>query len=554
MNWFRNLKIASKLMATVAVILSLTMGLGVFALFQLYELEQVTAQITQRWSPGVRLALDVKYDLTRFRNHELFHVLSADPADMRKYETEMATRIKELDASLASYQRLPRAQDELALVQQLQASLLAYRGSVRQVIALSRSGDKAAALEVVRGSSRRDDFAALALVQQLVTLNEEGSARAAQHAGQTYAEACRLVWAVMALAALLGMLLAVWVGRQIARPLQRAVMAARRVAGGDLRAVHCTASRDETGDLLRALHTMVGNLQAMVQQVRVGADTVASASAQIAAGTADLAARSEHQAGALDETAAMAAQLAAGVTRHAADASETHRLMEHTAAAAHAAEQALATMTATMDGIQSASARIGEIVGVMDGLAFQTNLLALNAAVEAARAGPSGAGFAVVAREVRELANRSAASAQQIKALVGGSLTHAERGHQVAQHARATCDQLVAGVRRGAALAAELSNGSRQQHRGLQQVDRTLAALDDVTQQNATLAEQSLTAVMALQEQAQRLARSVALFQLDTEQAPGRRAPARAARASAHEVSDATHAMHAAAAYVAGVV
>jgi methyl-accepting chemotaxis protein len=515
MNWFRNLKIARKMMATVSVVLALTVGLGVFSLFQLFELNRVTKEIDQRWVPGVRTAQDIKNGLTRVRSLELFHVLSAEPAEMRRYETELETEFASVQAGLAAYGRLPRAQPEQPLLAQLQSSLDGYRAAVRQVIALSRSGDKAGALAVVRGESRRNDFDALAQVNKLVAMNEDGSAQAARSADQTYAQARQLIFGFMSVAAVLGMLLSVRVARMISAPLERAVAAARRVAAGDLRVSHCSPSRDETGDLLRALHVMGNNLQTMVIQVRGGTDTIASASSQIAAGTGDLSQRTEGQAATLEETAATVEQLTATVAHNAGQAADAHALMEHTATAAREAELAVSTVAATMDGINAASRRIGDIVGVMDGIAFQTNLLALNAAVEAARAGEHGRGFAVVAGEVRGLANRSAQSAQEIKQLIANSLAQVDEGSQVVNTARATFDQVVQGVRRGAAMVGEISGSTREQSLGLQLVNRTLATMDGVTQQNATLVEESLAAIVSLQEQAQRLARSASLFQLN---------------------------------------
>jgi methyl-accepting chemotaxis protein len=514
MNWFRNLKIAKKLNVVVAAMLALMLGLGVFSIFQLYELNRVTNEINHRWAPGMRSALEIKYGLTRFRSFELFHVVSTEPEILRKYEQDMERQMRQVRDGLAAYAAQPRSGAEREIVASLQSSLGAYRGAVDQVVALSRGGDDVGALAVVRGDSRKYDFQAMALIDKLVAINENGSTQAALSADSTYLHARHLILGCMAAALVLGVLLAGRVARLISVPLERAVEVARRVADGDLRTDVAAKGRDETADLLRAMNTMSANLRRMVTQVRGGTDTIASASAQISAGTGDLAQRTEGQAATLEETAATVEELSTTVANNADKAAEAHKLMEQTAAVARDAELAVSTVTDTMGRISTSSRRIGDIVGLMDGIAFQTNLLALNAAVEAARAGEHGRGFAVVAGEVRGLAQRSAQSAREIKALIADSLAQVDGGSQVVAQAGATIDQVVRGVRRGAALMGDISGGTREQSLGLQLVNRTLSSMDGVTQQNATLVEESLAAIVSLQEQAQRLARSVSLFKL----------------------------------------
>ncbi|WP_195763433.1 methyl-accepting chemotaxis protein [Duganella guangzhouensis] len=514
MKWFLNLKIASKLNVVVAAVLALMMALGVFSVFQLYELDRVTNEIDHRWTPGVRNALDIKYGLTRFRTFELFHVVSTEPDILRKYEQDMDNQMRQVQQSLSSYAALTHSAGEQQIIGQLQSTLNDYRGAVRQVVALSRRGDDVGALAVVRGESRKYDFAAMALIDKLVVINESGSTQAALSADQTYARARQLIFGFMAGALVLGVLLAGRVARSISAPLARAVEVARRVADGDLRTEAEVSDRDETGDLLRAMNVMSGNLQRMVTQVRAGTDTIATASAQIAAGTGDLSQRTEGQAATLEETAATVEQLSATVANNADKAQQARKLMEQTASVALEVEVAVSALTASMERISGSSRRIADIVGLIDGIAFQTNLLALNAAVEAARAGEHGRGFAVVAGEVRELAQRSAQSAKEIKTLIAQSLAEVGSGNQAVRDACITIEDVVGGVRRGAALIGDISNGTREQSTGLQLVNRTLAAMDGVTQQNATLVEESLAAIVSLQEQAARLARSVSLFKL----------------------------------------
>jgi len=514
MKWFRNLKIAQKLNVVVAAVLALMMALGVFSVFQLYELDRVTNEIDHRWAPGVRNALDAKYGLTRFRTFELFHVVSTEPDILRKYEQDMENQMQQVQQSLKAYAAQPRGSDEMEIIGRLQTALNAYRGAVRQVVALSRSGDDIGALAVVRGESRKYDFEAMALIDKLVAINENGSAQAAQSADQTYLHARHLIFGFMAGALVLGMLLAGRVARLISVPLARAVEVARRVAEGDLRVDPDVSGKDETAELLCAMNKMSANLQRMVTQVRSGTDTIASASAQISAGTSDLAQRTEGEAATLEETAATVEELTTTVANNADKAEQAYKLMDQTAAVAREAEVAVSAVTATMNRISTSSQKIGDIVGLMDSIAFQTNLLALNAAVEAARAGEHGRGFAVVAGEVRALAQRSAKSAKEIKDLIAQSLAEVSGGNRAVQDASATMDDVVQGVLRGAALMGDISNGTREQSLGLQLVNRTLATMDSVTQQNATLVEESLAAIVSLQAQAERLARSVSLFKL----------------------------------------
>jgi methyl-accepting chemotaxis protein len=514
MKWFCNLKIAKKLNVVVVAVLALMMALGVFSVFQLYELDRVTNEIDHRWAPGVRNALEVKYGLTRFRTFELFHVVSTEPDILRKYEQDMENQMQQVQQSLTAYGSQPRSSEEMAIIGRLQTSLNAYRGAVRQVVALSRSGDDIGALAVVRGESRKYDFEAMNLIDKLVAINETGSAQAAQSADQTYLHARHLIFGFMAAALVLGLLMAGRVARLISAPLARAVEVARRVAEGDLRVDPDVTGKDETAELLRAMNKMSANLQVIVTQVRSGTDTIATASAQISAGTADLAQRTEGQAATLEETAATVEELTTTVATNADKAQQAHKLMDQTATVAREAEVAVSAVTAIMERINTSSRKIGDIVGLMDSIAFQTNLLALNAAVEAARAGEHGRGFAVVAGEVRALAQRSAQSAKEIKDLIAHSLEEVSGGSRAVQDANATIDDVVQGVLRGAALMGDISNGTREQSLGLQLVNRTLATMDGVTQQNATLVEESLAAIVSLQEQAERLARSVSLFKL----------------------------------------
>ena len=328
---------------------------------------------------------------------------------------------------------------------------------------------------------------------------------------------------------------AVWLAllfvRSITQPLRRAVDLALAVADGNLQGADETPDRNEIGELIAAQQQMRARLRPIVQQVRQGSDAVALASAEIAQGNQDLSARTESQASALEQTAASMEELSATVRHNADSAQQASQLTQTAHSIASQGGQMVGQMVQTMQGIHDSSRKMGDIIGVIDSIAFQTNILALNAAVEAARAGEQGRGFAVVASEVRSLAQRSAEAAKEIKGLIGSSVERVEDGSRLVSQAGETMTEIVSSVRRVSGIIEEITAASSEQSDNVAQISQSVSQLDNMTQQNAALVEESTAASESLREQAVQLTRAVAQFKL----------PAEGMRLSRHEEDGYSH-------------
>lgn len=316
-------------------------------------------------------------------------------------------------------------------------------------------------------------------------------------------------------AVLIGALLAWWLTRTIVRPLRQAVAVAQAVAAGQLNHRIEVTSRDETGQLLQALHTMNASLQGIVGNVRSSSDAIATATSQIATGNLDLSSRTEEQASALEETSAAMQELLNTVLHNFENSKQATSVAQTASQVAERGGLVVQDAVQTMQRVHASSRKIADIIGIIDGIAFQTNILALNAAVEAARAGEQGRGFAVVAAEVRALAGRSAQAAKEIKHLIDESVSGVTAGSTLVEKAGSSMVEIVANVRNVAQIVSEISASSQEQTAGLDQIKDAVMQMDLATQQNAALVEEAASAAQSLQAQAQGLVRVVSVFTTD---------------------------------------
>jgi methyl-accepting chemotaxis protein len=305
-----------------------------------------------------------------------------------------------------------------------------------------------------------------------------------------------------------------WLVRSIRDPLDQANALAARIAQGDLSSSISTQRQDEFGSLLRSLATMNDSLGRMVAQVRMSTDNIATASAEIAQGNNDLAQRTEQTSSNLQSTASSMDALTVTVQHSTENSRQASALAASASTVAQRGGSVVTQVVTTMQEIDASSKKIADIIGVIDGIAFQTNILALNAAVEAARAGEQGRGFAVVASEVRSLAQRSAAAAKEIKGLIDTSVEKVESGTRLVTDAGATMEEIVQSVRRVADVIGEITSAANEQSTGIAGVNQAIGDLDQMTQQNAALVEESAAAAESLREQADRMKEAVAVFQV----------------------------------------
>jgi len=409
-------------------------------------------------------------------------------------------------------------EEEKVLAAEFDTALRAWqRRGLDQAMAAMQAGDAQRANEIVLLDAGPLAARAEAAARKLARLQVDVAGEAYE-AAHLLEQRLRWLLAGLGCASLLGTLaFGVVNARYLARTLgaepDEVRSVAEAVARGDLAAAMALQPGDRAS-VMAAMATMRDSLARMVRTVRGNAESVATASTQIAQGNQDLSARTENQASALQQTAASMEQLGSTVQQNAASARQAHQLAQEAADVAGSGGEIVSQVVDKMRGIEDGSRRMAEIIGVIDGIAFQTNILALNAAVEAARAGEQGRGFAVVAGEVRTLAQRSAESAREIRGLIGASVEQVREGTALADRAGATMQEIVGAVHRVAGIVGEISAATAEQSSGVIQVGQAVTQMDATTQQNAALVEESAAAAESLRTQARTLVQAVEAFRL----------------------------------------
>jgi methyl-accepting chemotaxis protein len=514
----RRFTIRTRMIGAVAIVLALLTLVGGGGLYAQQRIEHANVELADHVLSELDTLGQLRSAMGDLRRFEKDMLLSYDNAQgaaryHAKWTAALATTLKQVDNMLSGEE-----DGDNEVLRALRAELDSYAKGAEPVFkqVLAGSFDSAVAanrlLEAKAKPSIHGAEQRLAKLSELIT-GEAATVKAESHAAATSAH--WVLGGAFVLALVLVVPLTLINMASICRPLTEAQALANAIAAGDLSQRIEVRGHDEPAALLHALAAMQQRLRTLVGQVRGSADSIQTASSEVAHGNADLSQRTEESASSLQQTASSMEQLTGTVKQTADSARTANQLASSATQVAQRGGQVVSQVVGTMGEISASSRKIADIIGTIDGIAFQTNILALNAAVEAARAGEQGRGFAVVAGEVRSLAQRSAEAAKEIKQLIGASVERVESGTKLVADAGTTMAEIVASVQRVTDIIGEISAATSEQSQGIGQVNTTVTELDRMTQQNAALVEQSAAAAESLKEQATTLVQMVGAFRLD---------------------------------------
>ena len=510
----KNLKISTRLALGFAFMAALLLTLAAASWMKIDRVADRFDDLTDARVPKLLQLQSIKLANANVARAMRELMIVKEPVEAEALFAEMDETAKRTSATFKTLEAAVNSDAGRVLLDRLSAARAAYSKPRQKVIQLFKAGQLDEARQVLLIELRGPQQDYMAAVDGMIDQSQQAMDKAGEAVDEEVATA-RWTVAVVVLVSLVGaVVVALWIIRSTTRPVYEAVRVASAVAAGDLSLQFDASGTSETAQLLAALQGMQERLAAIVADVRLNAEGVATASAQISSGNSDLSMRTESQASALEETAASMEQLGSTVRANADNAHQANQLALAASNVAAEGGAAVQQVVRTMKGISESSGRIADIIGTIDGIAFQTNILALNAAVEAARAGEQGRGFAVVASEVRSLAQRSAEAAKEIKTLISQSVERVEEGTRQVDQAGATIEQVVTSIRRVTDIVGEISSASREQASGVGQVGEAVTAMDQVTQQNAALVEESAAAAESLKTQADKLVSAVAVFKL----------------------------------------
>lgn len=526
MEWFKTLKVGTKLIAGFLLVSIIGGIIGIQGILKSAQINDLAKVMYERETVGLRHVAEANIQLIAanrsIQNAILSHTTEERDSNLRALNERMTRIYKELATAENTFVT-EQGQNLLQNTRQAVQAFEAGTKKVAQLLQAESVNERRASTDLLFTEVRPLANKADDLMTELVERKRSNADRLSSETDAIYAGIRMLLISLtlggMVTGVAIGVLLTRWLTQQLGgEPVDVAnaasAIAAGAIAAGDL-STPIDTSRARPGSVVDAMQNMQASLRNVVQSVRSSSDSIATGANQIAMGNADLSQRTEEQASNLEETAASMEELSSTVRNNSDTAKQAAQLAQSASGVATKGGEVVQQVVHMMEEINASSQKISEIIGVIDGIAFQTNILALNAAVEAARAGEQGRGFAVVASEVRSLAGRSADAAKEIKALIGDSVEKVAAGGQLVNAAGNTMQDIVKQVRRVTDLILEINAATLEQTSGIDQINNAVVQLDQVTQQNAALVEESASAAESLNQQAQQLVRAVAIFKLN---------------------------------------
>ena len=528
----KQLSIAGRLGIGFGLILTMMVGLTIFSISKVNTIESSLTHISNVNNVKQRYAINFRGSVhdRAIAIRDVTLVPEADvgtvTALIDKLDADYQASAQPLDAIFDTAPTKAGGEihaEERQILSEIKAIEAKTTPLIKRVIELRQSGNIEEARKLMLTQAKPAFIDWLGAINKFINLQESYSQTESQHAREMANGFQALMLTVCFVALVIGAVVAIAITRYIRKALgaepNQVKALAEAVSNGEL--FHDIALRHGDQDSIMAvLARMSRSLRTTVIDVRDTAQSVSQISAQISEGNAHLSGRTEEQAGSLEETASAMEQLTSTVKQNADNALQANQLARSASDIAVKGGVMVNDVVATMDSINASSRQIVDIIGVIDGIAFQTNILALNAAVEAARAGEQGRGFAVVATEVRSLAQRSSSAAKEIKSLIEDSVSRIDAGSELVKQTGSTMEQIVASVQRVTDVVEDISTASREQSVGIEEVNRAIALMDEVTQQNAALVEEAQESVQTLQHQAENLNGAVGVFKLENHRSP----------------------------------
>ena len=511
----KNISIKSRLIFLIALLSLMMITIGMTGIYGLGSVNDSLKTVYDDRTVAMG-QLDQVIRLINRNQTIIAKSLTADPAQLGKEMDAVDKNILDANKVWSEYMATYLTVEEKKLAEQFGSARKVFlEEGVKPAMTAARAQDVKLAIEILHGKITPLYEKVNEAMNVLINLQLDVAKKEYEQSQSFFGKFKAFSISAIIFALAFGTIFGLWLIGSITKPLNYAVDIAQHIADGDLTQHVHADSNDETGKLLEALKNMSEQLVKTVSEVRIGTDTIATASSEIAAGNLDLSSRTEEQASSLEETASAMEELTSTVKQNADNAGQANQLVVAASDYAVKGQAVVGQVVDTMGSIKESSRKIVDIIGVIDGIAFQTNILALNAAVEAARAGEQGRGFAVVATEVRNLAQRSASAAKEIKTLIGDSVEKVDAGGKLVDSAGATMLQIVNSVKQVADIMSEIAAASHEQSDGIEQVNQAVMQMDETTQQNAALVEQAAAAAASMQNQAANLAETVSVFKLN---------------------------------------